>query len=67
MKPQAIYEDYVRLIEFLTIPGAMDAMNMITISLLTTDEKTQKLIGVRRETIKAVLKNPKNGPKILAR
>lgn len=42
--------------ELLTLPSALEAMATITISLLTTDVKTRKLI-VSKETLEAILKS----------
>lgn len=53
--------------EFLTIPEALDAVNTRTISLLTTDVKSRKLIWVSRETMDETLKGLKIDPKILDR
>lgn len=41
---------------FLTIPEALDTVNTRTISQLKTDVKSQKLIGISRETMKEALK-----------
>lgn len=50
------YEESFRENEFLTIPEALDAVSTCTISLLTSDVKTRKLIGVSRETMEEALK-----------
>lgn len=42
--------------EFLNIPEALDAVSTRTISLLTSDMKTRKLIGVSRESMEEALK-----------
>lgn len=44
------YDDYARVNEFLSIPETLEAVNTKATSLLTTDVKTRKLIGVSRET-----------------
>lgn len=50
--------------EFLTINEALEAVNTRTISLLTSDIKTWKLIGISRDAMEDALKI---NPKVLAR
>lgn len=50
------YEHYVNGNEFLTIPKALDDVATRTISLLTTDKKTRKLMD---ETLKSLKIEPK--------
>lgn len=61
------YSSFISGHELLTLPIAMEAMTMRTISLLTTDVKTWKLIAVSRETMKEALKALNTGAKVLAR
>lgn len=61
------YESYIKGNEFLTIPEAVDAVKTRTIFLLAIDVRTQRLIGVSKETLEEALKSFKIGPKILAR
>lgn len=51
----------------LTIPEALNTSISKPISLLTTDVKTHKLIGVSREVMEKALKCLKTAPKILAK
>lgn len=60
---QEKYAEYTRGNEFITIPEALNAVHTRTISLLTTNVKSRKLIGVIRESIEKALKSHK----ILAR
>lgn len=53
--------------EFLTIEEAFMAVKKKTVSLLTSDIKSRKLIGVSRETMEEVLKVLQISPKVLAR
>lgn len=53
--------------ELLTIPEALNTVISKPISLLTTDVKTHKLIGVSREVMEKALKCLKTAPKILAK
>lgn len=50
------YEEFIKGNEFLTIPEVLNAVNTQTISLLTTNMNSRKLIGVSRETTEEVLK-----------
>lgn len=61
------YEKFINGNEFFTIPKALNAVNIHTISLLTANVKSQKLIGVSRETMEEVLKSFSIAPKVLAR
>lgn len=61
------YEKYIKGNEFVTIPEALYAINTRTISLLTTDIKSRKLIGVSREAMEEAAKSLRIAPKILAR
>lgn len=51
------YQQYISGNELLTIPAALDAVTTRTISLLATDVKTRKLVGVSRD------KKPPNSTK----
>lgn len=61
------YESYIKGNEFLTISEAVDAVKTRTIFLLAIDVRTQRLIGVSKETLEEALKSFKIGPEILAR
>lgn len=61
------YEKYLNGNEFLTIPEALDSLNARIISLLTSDVKSWKLIGVSRETMEEILKSLNIALKVLAR
>lgn len=64
---RAKYEQYPQENEFLTIPEALKAVNAKIISLVTSDVKTRRLIGVSRDTMEETLKSLKITPRILAR
>lgn len=49
------------------IPEALDAVNSRIITLLTSNVKSLKLIGVSRETVEETLKKLNIAPKVLAR
>lgn len=64
---QSKYNEYLRSDEFLTITEALDAVNSKTISLLTTDVRTRRLIFVSRETMEEDQKNLKIEAELLSR
>lgn len=53
--------------ELLTIPEALEAVTIRTISLLTTDVTTHCLLGVSRDTMEAPLKGLQIQIKMLAK
>lgn len=61
------FEESFKGNEFLTIPEALKAVNTRIISLLTSNIKTRKLIGVSRENMEDALKTLHIIPKVLAR
>lgn len=61
------YKDCINGKELLTIPEALNTVTSRTISLLPTDIKTRKLIGVIRVVMEEALKIIKKAPKILAK
>lgn len=61
------YRDYIKGNELLTIVEVLNAVTTRTISLLTSDVKTRKLIGVSREAVEEALKYLQIVPKILAK
>lgn len=61
------YKEYISRNELLTIPSALEVMATRTISLLITDDKTQKLIGASRETMEETLKCLNIAAKLLAK
>lgn len=50
------YKKFVSGNELLLMPSILETVNTRTISLLTTDIKTHKLIGVNREIMEEALK-----------
>lgn len=61
------FEESFKGNEFLTISESLEAVNTHIISLLTSDIKTWKLIGVSRENMEDALKTLHINPKVLAR
>lgn len=59
--------DSFKVNEFLTIPEALEAVNIRILSLLTSDVKTRKLIEVNRENMEDALKTLHISSKVLAR
>lgn len=53
--------------EFHRIPEALEAVTTRTISLLTTDVKTQRINGVSRDTMEEAHKSLQIQPKVLAK
>lgn len=51
------YEKIISENEILSVPSLLQSVNTKTISLLTIDVKSRKLIGVNREIMKATLKS----------
>lgn len=51
----------------LTVSSAQEAVATKTISLLTTDVKTRKLVGVSRETIEEALTSLNIGASVLTK
>lgn len=51
------YRDFIKGNELLTVPEALNAVTTWTISLLTSDVKTRKLIGVSGEAVEEALKS----------
>lgn len=51
------YRDFINGNKLLTILEALNAVTTMTISLLTTDVKTCKLVGVSREAIEEAFKS----------
>lgn len=64
---EAKYKHFTKGNKFVTISEALDIVATKTISLLTTDVKTLKLIGITRERMEAGLKNMNIKPKMLAK
>lgn len=61
---QEKFYQYLNVNKFFTVLEMSDAVTR-TISLLTMDVKTQKIIGVNRETTEEALRSLKIGPKKL--
>lgn len=61
------YEEYVMGTDFITIPEALNAVMTRKISLLTSEVKSRKLIGVSREMMEEALKTLNVAPRMLAR
>lgn len=53
-------QDYISGNALLTIHSVLEATSRRTISLLTSDVNTRKLLGVSREAMEEVLKGPQN-------
>lgn len=59
------FEKYLQGNEFLTIPESLEAVNAKVISLLTTDIKGLRLMGVSRESMEEALKSLRIMPKVM--
>lgn len=57
------FKPYITWNKLLSVPSLLVGVNTKTISLLTTDVKTRRLIGGNRETMEEVLKTLKLMPK----
>lgn len=53
--------------EFLTVPSALEAKTTRTVSLLATDVKTRKLVGVPSETMEKALRSFNIATKVWAK
>lgn len=51
------YRDFIKGNKLLTILEALNVVTTMTISLLTTDVKTCKLVGISREAIEEAFKS----------
>lgn len=60
------YENFVSDNELIPMPSLLETVNTKIISLLTTDIKSSKLIGVSREIMEDALKSLNIGTKVLA-
>lgn len=61
---RSTFEESFKANKFVTIAEALEAVNSRIVSLLTSDVKSCKLIGISRKTMEDVLKI---NPKVLAR